>query len=455
MEAIYVAASLVTHYADNVGIAIGTLRAGERHQGVLLGEDIPMGHKFALRHIPAGEQVIKHRASIGYAGAHIPAGAWVHIHNCKTNLSGAPEYVYRPVATPLPPYVPARGMFAGYLRADGRVGIRNELWILPMEPCVHEIAHRLAQRAAAALGYLVPDGIRCFPHGDLFMAHPNAGGVLVLGRDGEADEGRVKFLCDDDMGAGMACLAELAARIAAQPRTMAPLSKLVVGLQCGGSDGLCAVTANPLLGAVSDALIACGGSMALALSPEMFGAETLLMNRCRDVRVFAKTVALINEYKGFGQAIHQSPSPDDKAGGITTLEEKALGCVQKGGNGPVADVLAYGEQVREPGLNLLGGPGDERSALAALAAAGCQLILFATGGVAPLNPPVPVIQVASNSELARREPGWTGFNAGSLIEGVTMASMLEGLLDKMVRVAEGERVRGEGMDIHECRDLPM
>ncbi|MCL2811185.1 MAG: altronate dehydratase family protein [Clostridia bacterium] len=459
VQAVHVADSLVIHYADNVGVAIGPLWAGERHQGVLLSEDIPMGHKFALRDIQAGEQVVKFRASIGHADADITAGAWVHIHNCKTNLVGAPEYVYQPVDNPLPPYVPARGMFAGYLRADGKVGIRNELWILPMEPRFHETARRLAQKATDEFGYLAPDGIQCFAADQPLMAslvaHPNAGGVLVLGPGsetlGEVDESRVKFLPEGEIEAGMAYLAELAARIPAQPRTMVPLSKLVVGLQCGGNDRLSGITANPLLGAVSDALIACGASTVLTEVPEMFGTETLLMSRCYDVRVFAKAVKLINDYKrGLqcqGQAIYQNPSLDDRAGGITTLEEKSLGCTQKGGNGPVADVLAYAQQLREPGLNLLSGPGDDLNDLnvmTALAAAGCQLILYSTGGGATPDSPVPVIKVASNSELARREPGWIDFNAGLLVEGVTMTWLLEELLDKMIRVAEGERTRSRG-----------
>ena len=473
--------SLVIHYADNVGVAITPLRAGERHQGVMLLANIPAGHKFALLDIAAGEQVIKYRAPIGHATADIAAGAWVHTHNCKTNLSGVLEYVYQPQSAKLPPYQPARSMFAGYPRPDGRVGIRNELWILPTVGCVNGTARRLVQRAAAELGYLVPDGIHCFehPHGcsqlgedhrttrDLLAAlaaHPNAGGVLVLGLGcenngiaelrgamGEVDEGRVKFLCtqdvEDEMEAGMALLSELAVRVPAQPRTMEPLSKLVVGLKCGGSDGFSGITANPLLGAVSDALIACGGSTVLTEVPEMFGAETLLMSRCRNVRVFAKTVELINGFKRYfqryGQEIYENPSPGNKEGGITTLEEKSLGCTQKGGNGPVTDVLPYAGRVRKPGLNLMSGPGNDICAVTALAAAGCQLILFTTGRGTPLGSPAPVIKVASNSELARRKPGWIDFNAGPLVEGVPMASLLEELLDKMVRTAEGEPTRSE------------
>ncbi|MCL2544784.1 MAG: altronate dehydratase family protein, partial [Clostridia bacterium] len=298
--------SLVIHYADSVGVAIAPLRAGERHQGVMLLENIPAGHKFALRDMPAGEQVIKFRAPIGHATADIAAGAWVHTHNCKTNLSGVLEYVYRPVPAPVPPYRPVQSMFAGYPRADGRAGIRNELWILPTVGCVNGAARRLAQRAAAELGYLVPDGIHCFEHpygcsqlGEdhrttqrllaALAAHPNAGGVLILGLGcenngvaalrkamGKVDEDRVKFLiaqdAGDEMEAGMVLLSELAVRIPAQPRVMTPIAKLAVGLKCGGSDGLSGVTANPLLGAVSDALIACGGSTVITEVPEMFGA---------------------------------------------------------------------------------------------------------------------------------------------------------------------------------------
>ena len=476
-----VADSLVIHYTDNVGVAIMPLHAGDRHQGVMLREDIPAGHKFALRDIPAGEPVIKFRASIGNASADIAAGAWVHTHNCKTNLSGAPEYVYQPAAIALPPYRPARSMFAGYPRADGRVGIRNELWILPTVGCVNGLGRRLAIEASADLGYLVPDGIHCFEHpygcsqlGDdhrvirqLLIAlatHPNAGGVLMLGLGcedngieafretlGVIDENRVRFLCaqeaEDEVGAGMELLAELAARIPAQPRAMAPLSKLAVGLKCGGSDGFSGITANPLLGAVSDALIACGASTVLTEVPEMFGAERLLMARCVDEDAFDGVVALVNGYKNYlkryGEIISENPSPGNKDGGITTLEDKSLGCIQKGGRAPVTGALPIGARADGPGLSLVNGPGNDLVAVTNLAAAGAQIVLFTTGRGTPYGGPVPTLKISTNSGLARRKPNWIDFDAGRLVSGESMRGLLGEFIKLVAETASGAPAKNE------------
>jgi altronate hydrolase len=473
--------SLVVHFADNVGVALAPLRAGERHQGVTLRQDIPTGHKFALADLAAGDSVVKYRFPIGRAITPITAGDWVHTHNCATGLSTSRHYAYRPDGAALPPYTPPQPTFAGYPRADGRVGIRNELWILPLVGCVNGTGQRLADAAAAQFGHLAPDGVHCFahPHGcsqlgedhentrqilAALARHPNAGGVLVLGLGcevngmaafrrllGPAEQARIKFLTlqdtQDEIEAGMALLAELAARIRQEPRVHAPISKLVIGLKCGASDGLSGITANPLLGAVSDALISCGASTVLTEVPEMFGAEPLLMNRCRDVRTFAKAVELIDGFEHYlqryGREIDANPLRGDLAGGITTQEEMSLACIQKGGIGPVADVLPYGGEVREAGLNLLSGPGNDLCAVTALAAAGCQAILFSTGRGTPAGAPVPVIKVSSNSALAVRKPHWIDFDAGPLVDGLPMVFQLEALMADLLAVAGGRQTRSE------------
>ncbi len=473
--------TLVIHYTDNVGVALRPLKAGQRHQGVTLRADIPAGHKFALCDIAPDAHVIKYRCPIGHATLAINAGDWVHTHNCATNLSGILDYAYQPTSVVPPKVEPAQTSFAGYVRADGRVGLRNEVWILPTVGCVNGTAERLVKLATARFGHLVPDGIHCFPHpygcsqlGEdhqttqrllaALARHPNAGGVLVLGLGcenngidafrrvlGPVDEGRVKFLStqsvEDEIETGLALLAELTTRIPQETRSQVPLSKLVIGLKCGGSDGFSGITANPLLGVLSDTLTGCGASAVLTEVPEMFGAETLLMNRCRDARVFSKTVDLINDFKRYfqrhDQEIYENPSPGNKAGGITTLEEKSLGCTQKGGMSRVVDVLPYAGQVKTPGLNLLSGPGNDICAVTALAAAGCQVILFTTGRGTPLGAPVPVIKVATNSGLAARKPHWIDFDAGPLVEGIPMESLHLALMEKLMRVAEGEKTRNE------------
>lgn len=482
--------TLVIHYTDNIAVALAPLCAGQRHQGVTLCRDIPAGHKFALRDIAQGEHLIKYRLPFGHATEPIAAGEWVHTHNCATNLSGIRHYTYEPVKTELPPCNWTRQNFSGYPREDGRVGIRNELWILPTVGCVNGTGQRLAAQATARFGHLVPDGIHCFPHpygcsqlGEdhgrtqrllaAMVRHPNAGGVLVLGLGcennsiesfrqllGPVNEDRVRFLqtqsVGDELETGMDMLAEMASRILQEPRVQSPVSKLTVGLKCGGSDGFSGITANPLLGLVTDVLTYCGGTAVLTEVPEMFGAETQLMDRCRDVQTFAKTVDMINSFKRYferhGQEIYENPSPGNKAGGITTLEEKSLGCTQKGGTGPVMDVLEYGEQVREPGLVLLSGPGNDLCAVTALMAAGCQVILFTTGRGTPLGAPVPTIKVSTHSDLARRKPNWIDFDAGPVLEGVGWTVLRDGLLEALFDVAEGQHTRNE---VNGYRDMAI
>ena len=469
------------HAQDTVAVALVPLQAGQTHCGVALREDIAAGHKFALCAMAEGEPVVKYAAPIGHATRAIAAGAWVHTHNCATSLSGIEHYTYAPHA-PAPracPY-PAR-TFSGYLRADGRAGIRNELWIVPTVGCVNAAAQRLAALATARVAHLLPDGVHAFPHpygcsqlgGDHAMTqrllaamvrHPNAGGVLVLGLGcennhidafrqvlGPVDGARVRFLATqdvpDEIETGLALLDELAAHAAADVRQPLPLAKLVIGLKCGGSDGFSGITANPLLGALSDALTASGGSTVLTEVPEMFGAETLLMDRCRDRATFDRAVALIDDFKRYfqryGQVIYENPSPGNKEGGISTLEEKSLGCTQKGGTSQVVDVLDYGAAVSVPGLNLLSAPGNDLCAVTALMAAGCQAVLFTTGRGTPLGAPVPTLKVSTHTGLAARKPGWIDFDAGPLLDGTPMDTLRDGLMDKLLAVAAGERARNE------------
>ena len=426
---------------DMVAVALAPLAAGERadYDGgtVVPREDIPMGHKVALRDIAAGERVIKYGFPIGVAAADIPAGAHVHTHNLRTGLSGKLEYAWHPTWPTLAPRPEAT--FMGYPRRMGRPGIRNEVWILPTVGCVNDVAKALAARAQGLAGGAV-EAVRAFAHpygcsqlgddqentrrvlADLAV-HPNAGGVLVLGlgcensgvgeiraRMGDFDPERVRFLVcqdvEDELEAGMALLAALAERMRRDVRVPCGADELAVGLKCGGSDGLSGITANPVIGAFSDILGAMGGSTILTEVPEMFGAETILMDRCESEVLFEKTVALVNDFKAYFQRhdmpVYENPSPGNKAGGITTLEEKALGCTQKSGAGPVRDVLAYGARLSRSGLSLLSAPGNDLVASTALAAAGAQLVLFSTGRGTPFGCPVPTVKIASNTPLAKK-----------------------------------------------------
>ena len=470
------------HSSDNVAVALTNLPAGKTvrmagHTFVLPGP-VPAGHKFALLSLNAGDDIIKYGAPIGHATQRIAPGEWVHTHNVQTNLSGLLEYQYRP-QTP-PPCAPLSGSFAGYARADGRVGVRNELWIVNTVGCVNKTAERLAALAGARAAAPV-DGVYAFPHpygcsqlGEdqentqkllaRMVRHPNAGGVLVLGLGcennhigafrkvlGDVDPARVKFLSaqdvDDEIEAGMALIGELFQAMQADRRTQQPLSRLTLGLKCGGSDGFSGITANPLLGSLADGVCAAGGTALLTEVPEMFGAETLLMNRCRSEAVFQATVSMINRYKEYfmrhGQPIYENPSPGNREGGITTLEDKSLGCVQKGGTGAVTDVLEYAQPARTPGLNLLYGPGNDACAVTGLMAAGAQIILFTTGRGTPLGAPVPTLKIATNSDLAARKPHWMDFDAGRLLSGLSMQQATQELLRLVLDTANGRPAQNE------------
>lgn len=472
------------HPKDNVAVALADLPAGEvlhlSGRDVALREAIPVGHKIALADLKELDQVIKYGYPIGHVLRRVQSGEWINEQVLKTSLEGIQSYVYQPVKTELT--IPADGRtFQGYRRKNGFCGIRNEIWILPTVGCVNGVANRLAERLQKETGGKGVDAIRAFPHnygcsqlGDdhentrkilrNMVLHPNAGGVLVVGLGcennqpaafreflGDYDTERVRFLvCQevaDEEEVGMQLLREIYALAAADVRTEQPLSALRVGLKCGGSDGLSGITANPLVGRFSDYLVAQGGTTILTEVPEMFGAETMLMNRCASQDLFERTVRLINDFKDYfirnRQPVYENPSPGNKAGGISTLEEKSLGCTQKSGQSAVCGVLAYGEQVEIHGLNLLSAPGNDLVASTALAAAGCQLVLFTTGRGTPFGTFVPTLKVSTNSRLAQQKPGWIDFNAGTLVEGEQMEDALERFICRIQDVASGAVTRNE------------
>lgn len=434
------------------------------------------GHKYALRDIAAGENIIKYGNPIGHATQDIRRGEHVHSHNMKTNLSGNLEYQYEPEFTKTVP-VPTDRTFLGYVRSNGEVGIRNDIWIVNTVGCVNKTAKKLAD-LTGALHFEHPFGCSQLGGDQLvtqqilkgLVNHPNAGGVLVLGLGcennniaefkkvlGPFDPDRVKFLIaqehEDEIAEGVRLIGELKAYAARFQRQPVPISKLKIGLKCGGSDGFSGITANPLVGSLSDALIRFGGSCVMTEVPEMFGAEHLLMKRCPTKELFDKTVLLINNFKDYftrhNQVIYENPSPGNKAGGITTLEEKSLGCIQKGGASEVVDVLDYGDTVRESGLSLLNGPGNDIVAITNLTAVGCHVILFTTGRGTPVGGPVPTIKVSTNHTLAQRKKNWIDFDASALLDGVSMDDLTEQFLDYIVSVASGEETVNERNGYHE------
>lgn len=463
---------------DNVAVALTDLRTGEEHEGVVLAEDIVKGHKFALTEIAEGEQIIKYGNPIARAVHTIPAGAHVHTHNARTNLSENLEYAYNKVETDLPEAKPRTVNV--YRRADGNVGIRNELWIIPTVGCVNGQAKLILETFKNRYGTKGFDGIFTYTHpygcsqlGDdhertklilqKMVRHPNAGGVLVLGLGcennqmsafretlGEVNEKRVKFLVcqdeEDEIEAGVRLLKGIADIMTNDVREEADISCLKVGLKCGGSDGLSGITANPLVGRFSDYIVAAGGTTVLTEVPEMFGAEQLLMNRAKDEETFEKVVRLINEFKDYfrrnGQTVYENPSPGNKAGGITTLEDKSLGCTQKSGSGPVEDVVFDDGFVTRRGLNLLNGPGNDMVAVTNLAAAGCHLVLFTTGRGTPFGGFVPTVKISTNSELAAKKSNWIDFNAGAVLDS-GFDAQLEKLIECVVSVANGKMTKNE------------
>ena len=474
--------------ADNVAVALQDLAKGEVVEGVTLTMDIPRGHKIVLRSLRAGENVVKYGFPIGHVTRDAAAGTLVD-HSCiKTNLEGLLEYDYKPALVEIPES-PAKRTFKGFRRADGQVGIRNQIWVIPTVGCVNGICEQIVSKFKAEIAGQASsvDAIVCFPHnygcsqlGDDhentrkvladMIHHPNAGGVLVvsLGCEnnqldafrelvGPVDESRVKmFVCqkvDDEVAYGVERLKEIYAVASRDVREDVPVSELRVGLKCGGSDGLSGITANPLLGVFSDWIVAQGGTTVLTEVPEMFGAETILMNRCQDRATFDKTVHLINDFKEYfmkqGMPVYENPSPGNKAGGISTLEEKSLGCTQKCGKSIVRGVLKYAERLSVKGLNLLSAPGNDLVASTALAASGCQIVLFTTGRGTPFGSFVPTMKISTNTPLYEAKPSWIDFNAGVLAQGAPMEDVAARFIDFVLAAASGEPVNNEKHGIRE------
>ncbi|WML24599.1 altronate dehydratase family protein [Neobacillus sp. OS1-33] len=475
---------------DNVVVALQDLAKGRSIQvndrEIVVKEDVKRGHKIAIKEIKNEEHVIKYGYPIGHAIKPIDVGEPVHTQNTKTNLEGIQEYQFNQKLTNNP-YHHKNLFFKGFKRKNGHAGIRNELWIVPTVGCVNGVAETIIKRFEKEVGDISPfenvlvlkHNYGCSQLGDDHentrsilrdtVVHPNAGGVLVLGLGcennnlyefkeslGEYDEDRVKFLVSQEVSneieEGVKLLKEIYENAKNDKREDVPLSELKIGLKCGGSDGLSGITANPLLGKLSDFLVAQGGTTVLTEVPEMFGAETILMERAANEEVFAKTVELINEFKQYfianNQPVYENPSPGNKAGGITTLEDKSLGCTQKAGTSTVVDVLKYGERLKHNGLNLLSAPGNDLVASSALASAGCQLVLFTTGRGTPFGTYVPTMKVSTNTPLSEMKPHWIDYNAGVLLEQPAEA-VLEDFVDYIITVASGELVNNEKNDFRE------
>lgn len=477
------------HPSDNVAVALHPIAAGTVFEDVTAKQNIPQGHKMALAALPNNAPILKYGFSIGHATDVIQAGEWVHTHNMATNLSGEMTYTYHPTH-PQIEAAPARS-FWGYRRKNGQVGIRNEIWILPTVGCVNDIAKALVRDNQDLVSGSI-DGLYTFTHPfgcsqtgadhaqtrkilAALARHPNAGAVLVLSLGcenltheqflaelGPYDPERVYFLtCQQvkDEFAASRTLLERCASFAEQfHREEIPASELVIGMKCGGSDGLSGITANPVVGRFSDMLVAQGGSTVLTEVPEMFGAEGFLMDRCVDRTVFDKAVLMINGFKNYfirhNEVVYDNPSPGNKQGGITTLEDKSCGCVQKGGSAPIMDVIDYGEAVTTKGLNMLYGPGNDLVSSTALTATGAHMILFTTGRGTPFGAPAPTVKIATNTSLAVKKPGWIDFNAGVVADGThTLDQAAQDLMDLVLAVASGKQSKTEEKGFREISIL--
>ena len=476
---------------DTVAVALKPLEAGTiiniDNNAIVFLEDIPQGHKFTLHSMKEGEKVIKYGSPIGILQKDAPAGTWIHTHNMKTGLGDLLTYHYNPEnAKSFAKSSNAHHTFMGYKRPNGKVGVRNEIWIIPTVGCVNNVAGAIEKQTQ----FLVSDNIESIfslshPYGCSqmgedqentrkilanFINHPNAGGVLVLGlgcensninvlKDyiGEYDENRVKFLVaqesEDEISDGVKLVEELVDYAKTFKREPIDCSELIIGMKCGGSDGLSGITANPTVGAFSDLLISENGTTILTEVPEMFGAETLLMNRCANEELFNKTVDLINDFKNYfkshNQTIYENPSPGNKKGGISTLEDKSLGCTQKSGSAPVKGVLSYAQPVACKGLNLLSAPGNDLVASTALAASGAHIILFTTGRGTPFASPVPTMKISSNSTLYNNKKNWIDFNCGTMVEGHSLERLGQDLFNFVLEVASGKKVKSEEAGFHD------
>ena len=477
--------------ADSVVVCLQPKKKGEIIEvdgfSIALNQDTPAGHKVLIKDVKEGEDIIKYGYPIGHARQDLKAGDWVNENNLKTNLSGTLEYTYQPVGKELS-IANENRTFKAYKRKNGDVGVRNEIWIVPTVGCVNGIAERLAEKLRKETGLEGIDSVYAWHHNygcsqlsedhentrkvlrDICL-HPNAGAVLVLSLGcennqpedfmamlGDYDKDRIRLLVTqrvegDEVEAGMQILRELYDIAKNDKREEVPVSQLRVGLKCGGSDGFSGITANPLVGEFSDWLVAQGGTSVLTEVPEMFGAETILMNRCRTEELFNQTVSMINNFKNYflshGEPVGENPSPGNKAGGISTLEDKALGCTQKCGKAPVSGVMEYGDRLENKGLNLLSAPGNDLVASTALASCGCHIVLFTTGRGTPFGTFVPTMKIATNPTLAKNKPNWVDFSAGQLVEGRTMKELVPEFIDKVLAVASGEKARNEENDYRE------
>ena len=471
--------------ADSVVVCLRPFNKGEQinvdGKDITLAQDTPAGHKVLINDTAKGENIIKYGYPIGHAMDNLKAGEWVNENNLKTNLSGTLTYEYKPVDEKLD-IANDNLTFNGYVRKNGEGGIRNEVWIVPTVGCVNGIAERLAATLEAETRLEGIDAVHAWHHNygcsqlsedhentrkvlrDIVL-HPNAGAVLILSLGcennqpeefekllGDYDRERIKILVaqkvqGNEVEEGMKILRSLYDIAKNDKRTACPLSELRIGLKCGGSDGFSGITANPLVGEFSDYIVAQGGTSILTEVPEMFGAETILMNRCENEALFNQTVKLVNDFKEYflshGEPVGENPSPGNKAGGISTLEDKALGCTQKCGRAPVSGVLSYGDRLQTKGLNLLSAPGNDLVASTALAAAGCQIVLFTTGRGTPFGTFIPTMKVSTNSDLFRNKPNWIDFNAGELVDGTDMKTLLRKFVNKIIAVANGEQTCNE------------
>ena len=470
------------HPKDNVAVSISGAKKGDAIDiddiNIKAADDIKAGHKAALCDIAIGENIVKYGFPIGHATKEIKQGEWVHTHNIKTNLSGTLDYEYSPLSADIKPQ--KTDTFMGYMRKDGKAAVRNEIWIIPTVGCVNGVARQIEMRSLPLKSEGV-DGVYAFPHpfgcsqtGDdhestqkllaALVNHPNAAGVLVLGLGcennyidsfkkvlGDYDPERVRFVnCQDEIDevqAGLDAIKNLIKYAKNMKREPISTDRLIVGLKCGGSDGFSGITANPAVGAFSDILTSRGGTTILTEVPEMFGAETLLMERAKDETVFEKTVDMINGFKNYyishNQEVYENPSPGNKEGGITTLEEKSLGCTQKSGDNKVVDVLEYAQPVKTAGLNLLTSPGNDIVASTALVASGAHIVLFTTGRGNPLGCPVPTVKISTNTKLYKSKRHWIDFNAGGIVDGQTIAQCGQELYDYVLKVAQGELTQNE------------
>lgn len=471
--------------ADSVVVCLRAMKAGETVSAdgkvITLLQDVPAGHKVLIEDKNEGEDIIKYGYPIGHAKKNLKAGEWVNENNLKTNLAGTLEYTYNPVDDKLS-IAKENRTFKGYVRKNGDVGVRNEIWVVPTVGCVNGIAERVAKQLEEETKLEGIDAVHAWHHNygcsqlsedheatrkvlrDIVL-HPNAGAVLVLSLGcennqpedfmamlGDYDKDRIKLVVTqrvegDEVEECMNVLRNLYAIAKNDCREDVPVSKLRVGLKCGGSDGFSGITANPLEGEFSDWLVAQGGTSILTEVPEMFGAETILMNRCETRELFDKTVSLINNFKNYflshGEPVGENPSPGNKAGGISTLEDKALGCTQKCGRAPVSGVLEYGDRLQTTGLNLLSAPGNDLVASTALAAAGCHIVLFSTGRGTPFGTFVPTMKISTNSNLYNNKKNWIDFNAGQLVDGKSMTELVPEFIDKVLAVASGELAQNE------------